>query len=69
MVSSRESKCSLSCSARECAPSGARILFPLELTIGGWVGFFIKTKCPDASEARVRVREEFDLIVNWLEYC
>ena len=36
----------------------------------GWVGgFFIKTKCPDASEARVRVREEFDLIVNWLEYC
>ena len=37
--------------------------------MGGWVGFFIKTKCPDASEARVRVREEFDLIVNWLEYC
>ena len=37
--------------------------------MGGWVGFFLNNKYPDASQARVRVREEFDLIVNWLEYC
>ena len=44
-----------------------RIIFPLELTVGGWVGFFLKKKCPDVSQAKARVREGFQIVVNGFE--
>ena len=52
---------------RERARSRVRIISPLELTIDGWVGFFLKKKCPDVSQAKARVREGFHCVVNWFE--